>query len=275
MFLSNLVCRYMAVMSCGMFLVITATVADESKESVAIERTERSVENMEAGSQLAKNKAEMVSLRKLLNFTLVGIVLSDTGKSVAIFEDNTTNKQMFHRLDDNVRGMLLTEILEDRVVLTKDSIEIEFRMNSGTSRDTGTTMVEKHDSNTETGEGSTMSDQTDKYDIHLPRIELKVLDELSKMHKFELPVTQLDNGSFRIDSVKKDGPLWKLGFQPGDVIISFNARVPEKGTSIPEAVVQSLSDSDEVLRLEVEQSGKMDVVYLEIDDSSGGQGASE
>ena len=266
MFLSKVDYRCAAVMICGIFLTINTVAADGTEESVVAEQTVKSEINRVAEVQLSKHQVEQQKLRELMNFTLVGTVLSDAGKSIAIIEENRTNEQKFYRMGDLVRGGRITKILKDRIVLTKNGIDIELRLNGGTSRGTGTTMIPESSGDLETGQDSTMSAETIVEGSHFPKIERKALEELSQLPKFSLPVTQQQNGGFHIDSAEKDGPLWKLGLKPGDVIVSFNARVPDVGSSFSNAVAQALSQNEGVLRLEVENDGKPDVLYLEIDD---------
>ena len=261
MFISNVISRYIAVIICGMFLVTTPVLADE------------------ADKQLPKDKIEQEKLRKLMNFTLVGTVLSDAGKSVAIMEDNKTNEQKFYRMGGSIRGGRITKIQKDRVVITKDGVKIVLRLNGGTSRGGGVAMVEERysdvDNNLEVA--STKTDKVEKYDNGFPKIKREDLESIINAKEISLPVTMLDDGRLLIDDVQPDSLLAKLGLGIGDIIISYNTQ-PDVVVSSSEAFAQVLQQEfgEDLLRINVEhQDGKPDVLYIGIDDSTEEQGASE
>jgi type II secretion system protein C len=247
MYLSYRFFKYMVVTVCGIFLAITTVVADESKESVIVEKTVTPEKNRDPEEQLSNSKIEQEELRRLMNFTLVGTVLSDAGKSIAIIEDNWSNEQKFYRLNDLIRGIRLTEIYKDRVVLMKNGVALDLMLNGGTNRSNDVPM--EHESS-------------------WPRTELWVLEEIIRLEEFSLPVTQQEDGGFRVDYAEKDGLLDKLGLKTGTVINTFNTSIPKTGSSFSDAISQALSFSKDTLRLELEHNGKPEVVYIEVIDSS-------
>ena len=61
-------------------------------------------------------------------FLLVGVIMSETGESMAILEDALTHEQELHPLDAQIGGVRLTRILRDRVVLTSEGVAVEVRL---------------------------------------------------------------------------------------------------------------------------------------------------
>ena len=268
MFLSNAINRCAAVMICGMFLAITTVVADGTEESVVVEQTVKREQNRAPEEQLSKGKVEQEKLRKLMNFTLVGTVLSDAGKSVAIIEENRTNEQKFYRMGDLIRGVHITKILKDRIILTKDNIDIQLRMNSGTGRGTGTVKIEKGFIEPASPVSAEPA-KAEEYDSGFPKIERAILDSIIHAEDFTIPVTTLDDGRFRVDVVKPDSAFSKLGFRSGDVV-AFGVQIQDKGVSSSKAFAQGLQQrfGENILRMEVEHDGKMEMLYIEIEDST-------
>lgn len=280
MFLSNMIFRYTAVVICMMFLVIATVLADRTDESAVVEQTIKHEKNKKTAvtstsdPQSAKttenDKNLTAKLKKLFRFTLVGTVLSDTGKSVAIIEDNRTKEQKFYRLDDRIWGGHIVSIQKDRIVLAKDGVDFEVKLDSGTSRGTGAVNIDKGFIEP-ASPVSTEPVKVEKYDSGFPKIERKVLNDLIKTPKLELPVKSLDNGKFNVGFVLPGGVLAQLGLRARDIIVTVNAKQADAGTSFPEAIANALNDNDNdnFLRLELDRDDDMDVLYFEIVNSSG------
>jgi type II secretory pathway component PulC len=272
MFLSNVFFRYTAVALCSMFLVTTTVVADGTGEAVVVEQTVTPEKNRETEVQLSNDRIEQQELRKLMNLTLVGTVLSDSGKPVAIIEDKGTNSQRFYRLDEWIKGGRITKILRDRIVLVKNGIEIEMKLNSGTRRSSVSPAIANRDTDTENivsirpspAETTNVSNNVTGFD----KIEKKDLKALSKLKKFDVPVALLRDGRMQIGVIEPEGTLSKIGLRHGDIIISINAQIPGNDISFPEAVNLALAEDGNTLRIELERNEKFEVVYLDIDDSS-------
>ena len=76
--------------------------------------------------------------------------------------------------------------------MTKDGVEVEVKLNSGTSR--GTDAVKIEEPQTEVAsQVSTETVKVEEYDSGFPKIERKVLEELGKTPKFDLPVKSLND----------------------------------------------------------------------------------
>jgi hypothetical protein len=275
MYLSNRVFKYVAVSVCVMFPVITTVIADVADVYVEVEQTVKPEDNREAEDQLSKNNAERARLRTLLNFTLVGTVLSNAGKPIAILEDSRSSKQKFYRLDDRLMGMHITKILKDRVMLTKDGIEIEIRLNSGTSREAKAARTEKYNPGTDAYKSSTKPASVEElHNNGIYQVPLETLKHLSRPQEFELPEMPRYDKGFYIDSdVLEGGILGMLGLQAGDVILAVSSRVPVAGSLFSEEISQLLQQEEQVesggkdvIRLDVERGKGVEVLYLEIQD---------
>ncbi|MBT6048505.1 MAG: hypothetical protein HOG49_17015 [Candidatus Scalindua sp.] len=203
--ISNKLCRYTAVTICGICLFAITAAMNFTNNHAA------------AGTEM--------------NFILVGTVMSDEGKSVAIFEDNQTNAQQFHRLGDTIEGGRITKILKDRVFLTEDDIEVELKIGYGT--------------------GSSYSYEGDDGKWATNTIKpLTVDDDLSEL---EFNVLQVGEGGAEILEVQDDGLLSKLGLRPGDIIYNVNHRETNSGLSFSKAVSQDIENgTEQQLRLEFE-----------------------
>mgnify|MGYP004002362983 FL=1 len=225
----------------------------------------------QAGKLSENDKIILERLKKTFNITLVGTVISDSGKPVAIIENNISRDQKFYRLGDMIRGGRITEIIKDRVVLIKDGVELELKLNSGTNRGKTVPIV---DNNYDRVENTEIPSADRKLDIFnesgFPKIDREVLDSIAKAEDFTIPVTTLDSGSFRVDDVQPDSALSKLGFQNGDIISLINSQMSEKGVSFSSAIAQGLQQNfgENIIRFEMERDGNQEVVYLEIEGST-------
>ena len=275
MFLSNVVYRCTAVIICGMFLVIATGVAAGKDESAVVEQTVKIDENSDTEEQLAKDSAKRERLRKLLNITLVGTVLSNTGKPVAIFEDSRSSKQKFYRLNDRLMDMHITEILKDRVMLTKGGVEIEIRLNSGTNRGAKPVKSRVYDTGIDSSKSSTIVASVEELNNEgIYKITSETIKRLGSPQGFEFTAIPLyDNGFHIDDSVLKNSILGKLGLQAGDVIFAVNSRVPEPNSFLTDEFSQILdeevqveTDGQDAIRIDVERGNKVKVIYLVIQD---------
>ena len=260
-----------------MLPVIATVPADGADESMVVEQAVSPEENKDPERQLSKDKVAQDKLRKLMNFTLVGTVLSGSGKSVAIIEDNRTSEQKFYRMGDLIRGGHIVEIAKDKVVLIKDGVELELKLNSGTNRGKMAPIAENNYDQVENAEiPSPDSEPAIVYDNGFPKIEREVLDSLIHADDYTIPVTALSDGRFRVDDVKPDSALSKLGFRSGDMV-SFGGEIKNKEVSSSKAFAQGLQQrfGENMLRMEVEHNGEMEMLYVEIEDSSGENGSSE
>lgn len=279
MYLSYMACSYTVVTVCMMLSVATTALADGADGSVIVEQTIKPERNKETAikstsdtqtEKMSENeKIIMAKLKKLFNFTLVGTVLSDTGKPVAIIEDNRINEQKFYRLNDWIRGGRIIKIMKDKVVLTKDGVDVEVKLNTGASRGKGAPVIEKRDSSMDNNVNAagTKSAKVEEYDSGFPKIELNDLEELSHAPEFSLPVTPLDSGGVKVDAVPADGLLNTLGLETGDIVLNINGWKTGADVSFSEAVAGALQqvDGKTVLRIELKDK---DPLYLEVDDSS-------
>jgi type II secretory pathway component PulC len=285
--------KYLVVIVFGMFLVTATVVADGTKEPVVVGQIVKTEGNKEetippVSDQQKKKLSEndkiiLERLKEIFDVTLVGAIISNTGKPVVIIEDNRSKIQKFYRQGDMIRGGRITEIYKDRVVLIKDGVELDLKLNSGASRRSGAPIIEKRysdmDNTVDAKPGSTEPAKVEEYDSgFLPNIKREDLESIISAKEFSLPVTMLDDGGFRIDDVQPGGIFNKMGLGVGDVILSFNSQMPDTGSSFSDAIAQALPEGSGVntLRIVVEdQDGNSDVLYLGIDDSSVEQGTSE
>ena len=227
---SNTLCRYTVVMVCGMCILIVGIF----------------VKNVEAGNQIPGAIVNEESVQSTsdanLNFVLVGTVLSDEGKSVAIFEDNKTNSQKFHRLGDTIEGGRITKILKDRVILTENNVKVELKIGYGT------------------GNGQSQTDYNGEDDTITTHI-LKPLTGNTDLSELEVNVSQIYEGGAEVLEVEEDGLLSKLGLRSGDIIRNINHRETNDDLSFSEVVAQDIENGQEQLRLELERDGEKKVIY--------------
>jgi len=265
MYLSDIVCRYTVVAVCVMLPFITTALAEVTDESEEVEQTVKPDVQTEKVSE--NEKIIMAKLKERFNFTLVGTVLSDIGKPVAIIEDNRTDEQKFYRLNDWIMGGRIIKIIKDKVVLTKDGVDFEVKLNNGKSRGTGAPVNEKRASgmDNDIDSAGTKTAKVEESDSGFPAIELKALEDLLQAPKFSLPLTPLDGGGLKVDAVPADGLLSTLGLKTGDVILNLNGWKTGAGTSFSDAVAGVLQqvEGKTLLRIELEDK---DALYLEIDD---------
>jgi type II secretory pathway component PulC len=206
---SNTLCRSAVVMICRIcFFVITAAINN----------------HVEAGTEV--------------DFVLVGTVMSDEGKSIAIFEDNKTHAQRFHKLGDTIEGIRITKILKDRVFLTENDVEVELEIGYGTG-------------STHTYEGGNS------------RESLTSDDDLSEL---EYNVSQLYEDGVEIIEVEEGGTLSKLGLQPGDIVRDVNGSGINADLSFIKAVSLDFERHegqllDGMLRLEIVRNGEEKALY--------------
>lgn len=274
MFNSYVVYRYSVAM-CLIYLIFVSidviasdapVVSETTKEHVGIKEADAQTESDQQEGMLSENdKRTMEKLKSVFNCTLVGTVISDAGKPVAIIEDNRSKVQKFYRQGDWIKGGRITEIVKDRVVIIKDGVAVELSLDSGSSRGTGVNIVENFD----TEAISLVSAKTtiEASDVGIPKINREDLESIINAKEFDLPITMLDGGRLRIDDVPSNSNLNKLGLGVGDVIHTHNDQ--HAGVSSGEAFAQVLQQEfgENILRLEVEhQDGKPDVLYIEIDD---------
>ena len=288
MYLSNIVCRYMFVVICAIILVLTTVLADRAAESSGVKQVVKQEGNKAvAVPSTSDPQPEMTSendkfiiekLKKMFNVTLVGTVISDTGKPVAIIEDNRSKVQKFYRLGDMIKGGRITGIYKDRFMLIKNGVEIELKLNSGTSHDKMGYIAGEDDNHLEAATVGQISKtaEVEVFDSGFPKIQRAILDSIIHAENFTIPVTILDDGRFLVDDVQPDSVLSKLGFRSGDVV-AFGVLIQDKGVSSSKAFAQGLQQrfGENILRMEVEHDGKMEMLYIEIEDSSGGQEPSE
>ncbi len=236
--ISNKLCRYTVTTVWGMcFLVIISMFGLIGKHVEAVEnQTPEAVINKESVQSTTNAN---------VNLLLVGTVLSDAGKSVAIFEDNKTNAQQFHRLGDTIEGGRIMKILKDRVFLTKDDVEVELKIGYGTGSTFGY----------EGGSGSYQAKQETLRDT---------LERLSRAPELIPQPEQPDDEGFHVGEFSGNDLLGKLGLQTGDIIRDINGLVPGAGLSLKEAVTQVLKDDDELLQIGVEREGYMEVIQHQI-----------
>ena len=261
---------------CLMVASIDVSASDSPVAPETLDSEEAAVEpesDPQEGKLSENDKINAARLKKLLNITLVGIVLSDAGKSVAIIEDNRSDEQKFYRPNDWIRGGRIIKILKDRVVILKNGVDIELRINSGTNRGKVVPIAEKSYDNTENiqiaSPDSKMA-EVEEHNTGFPKVERKLLESIANAVDFSIPVTTLDDGRFRVDNVQPDSALFKLGLRNGDVISRVNALVQDKDVSFSQAVAQGLEQNlgKNIIRLEIERDGDLGAVYFEIEDSS-------
>ena len=238
--ISNKFCRYTVATICGTcFLVIMSMFGVTDKHVEA-------VENQIPGAVINKESVQS-TINANVNLVLVGTVLSDAGKSVAIFEDNKTNSQQFHRLGDTIEGGRITMILKDRVFLTKDDVEVELKIGYGTG---GTFVQDQGQSYDSGGDDQLITTNT-----------LKPLAGDEDLSELENNVTQIYEGGAEVIEVEEDGLLSKLGLRPGDIIRHVNSHMPDLDLSFSEAVAQDIKNGEGQLRLEMERDGEKKIIY--------------
>ena len=187
-----MVCRYTVVTVSVMLPFITTALAEGTDEPVEVEQTVKPDGNREEAIQstpdvptekMSENDEIIVAkLKEQINFTLVGTILSDTGKPVAIIEDHRTNEQKFYRLNDGIIGGRIIEIFKDKIVLAKDGVKVEVKLNSGTSNN-----------------------------IEAASTKTAKVEDLSHAPEFSLPVTSLDDEGLKVDEV---------GTAPADILLN-------------------------------------------------------
>lgn len=208
--------------------------------------------NVEAGRNQIPEAVKEESVQPMVdanvNLVLVGTVLSDAGKSVAIFEDSRTNAQQFHELGDEMEYGRITKILKDKVFLVKNGDEVELKIGFGSG---GGSFVEDHSQANESGG----IDQSMTTNVMKPFTRDVDLSEL------EVNVSQIYEGGAEVLDVEEDGLLSKLGLQPGDIIRNINLRETDADLSFSEAISQDIESGKEQLRLELERNGEKKIIY--------------
>ena len=203
--------------------------------------------HVEAGNQIPGAFISEEPVQTNVNLVLVGTVLSDAGKSVAIFEDNKTNAQQFHRLGDTMEGGRITKILKDRVFLAKDDVEVELKIGYGI----GSTFVQDQ----------TQVDDNVGVDQSVTTNMLQPMTGDTDMSELDINVSQIYEGGAEVLDIEEDGILSKLGLRPGDIIRNINHRNTDADLSFSEAVVQDIRSGNNMLRLELERDGEEKVIY--------------
>jgi type II secretion system protein C len=187
-----------------------------------------------------------------LDLLLLGTVLHDAGKPIAIIQVGKTGEQDLYRIGDVVASGRLTKILHDRVTLTFAETEVELDLAGGGAAAAATSA---------TGGVQPPLRQTEQ---GFWRVERKNIDQLSRAPELIKQVTSLGAEGVRVDKVQTDDLFHKLGLQQGDIILSINARVPGSDVSMKQAIAH-MGMSEPMLRLEIKRQGQMDVLYYEFD----------
>lgn len=248
--ISNKFCSYTVATICGICLFVVTAAMDVTTDHAT------------AGSEV--------------DFILVGTVLSDEGKSVAIFEDNKTNRQKFHRLGDTIEGGLITEILKDRVFLVKDDVEAELKIGFGTA---STFAQDSLQANYAGGIQMITTNVLEPVVFSTPG---PLIDNTREPRPGEVAMSELKNsvvqsydGRPEVLEVKTDGLLSKLGLKTGDIILSVNHRKisvksgnqleSDENMSFADAVVDGMNGGNNggnnQVRIKMERDGGEQVIY--------------
>ena len=207
-----------------------------------------------AGEPVMTGQAAVDSNPSELDLVLLGTVLHDPGKPMAIIQDGETGEQKLYWLGDVVEGGRLTKILRDSVTLTFAENEVELGLTGG-ARGTPATAA------TVTGLVQPPLSQTDGA---FWRVERHTLHDLSRARELSAHVTSLGVRGVRVDKVQADGFFHKLGLQQGDIIHNINGRVPGAELSLQQAIEQK-EMGETMLRLEIDRQGRMNFLYYEFD----------
>ncbi len=188
---------------------------------------------------------------------LLGTVLHDAGRPMAIIQVGKAGEQGLYRLGDVVDGGRVIKIQSDSVTLTFAEIEVELQLVGGASSTSTAAALA-------TGPVHPPLAQTEH---GFWRVERETLNDLGRSSELIGDVTPLGDEGVRIDRVKANGLLHKLGLNQGDIIRSVDARMLGSGLSLQQALAQTRTD-ESLLRLEIDRQGEMDVLYYQFDPSS-------
>ena len=210
---------------------------------------------VDSNSEQASSAGSVDSSRqKELDLVLLGTVLHDPGKPMAIIQIGKTGNQELLWLGDIVEGGRITKILRDRVTLTFEDIEIDLQLTGG-ARGTPTAVAAN------TGSVQPPLSRLEHGFWHIKR---ENLDQLSSTRELIREVTLLDAGGVRIDKVQADGLFHMLGLKTGDIISNINGQVPDADLTLKQLIEQT-EMGETMLRIEIDRQGEFDVVYFEID----------
>ena len=232
---SNKLCRYTVAAIYGIRFILILLILGVAVKSV------------EAGNQIPESFDNVGSVQTNVKLVLVGTVLSGAGKSIAIFEDNKTNAQQFHRLGDTIEDGRIIKILKDRVFLSKNDVEVELKIGYGI----GSTFVQDQ----------TQVDDNVGVDQSVTTNMLQPMTGDTDMSELDINVSQIYEGGAEVLDIEEDGILSKLGLRPGDIIRNINHRNTDADLSFSEAVVQDIRSGNNMLRLELERDGEEKVIY--------------
>lgn len=229
-------------------------------------------------SRIAKPKTTEQSTKKgsgrraeEAGIKLRGIVLTSTGEGIAFIEDLKTGKQEYHKVGEEIKGYIISEITSDKIVLTKNDKKIELALvfrtekppRRGTSRYHRSTRFTRPKITRETAYSTSgRPPKIEKIGASTYVVSKEDLEESIKdLNRFltQARITPYFKSGkpagFRISHIAKSGVFERLGFRNGDIIKGVNG----EAITSPEQVFNLYNQltSEGQISIEVERAGRI------------------